>query len=207
MDEEIGKINMLSLTGKWTPGMQWPPQCCVPAFFHAALQAYAIPFAAPAALPAMLGVKVGESDANPLELPIARNGEPRGVTASAAKEQIPRILTDIEAPLVFEHWPLNTIPFGLYTDVVEDSLSWNLVLGVGVDFSLFPNAKVSNSTLHVFRITSKVGNKFYLHDDSHECRPPQLVVSAEELERGMIAAKDGFWIIGPAASLKAIRER
>lgn len=182
-------------------GAQWPPHCCVPAFVHAALEIFGIPFEAPFTLPTLLGVRVGPADSNPLALPVAAPGEVCGVTASEAERSINRLFHDLELPLHFRHVPFNEITLRLYDDVLRCALDRELVVGLGLDYSQLVTPKGKSGTLHVLRVLTMANNQLLLFDDSHECRPPQFSCSWDEVERTVLAVPDGYWLIGSSANL------
>lgn len=180
---------------------QWPPHCCVPAFVHAALENFGIPFDALSMLPALLGVRVGSADANPLALPVAAPGEVCGVTASEAVRSISRLFHDLELPIHFRHVPFNEITLRLYDNVLRCALDRELVVGLGIDYSQLVTPKGKSRTLHVLRVLNMTNDQLLLFDDSHDRRPPQFSCSWDEVERTVLAVPDGYWLIGSPANL------
>ncbi|WP_370234660.1 MULTISPECIES: hypothetical protein [Henriciella] len=183
---------------------EWPPQCCVAAFLNAGLNTFNVPCSTPAVLPSVLGIRVGPDDANPLSLCVAGPGETIGITAKAAALSINRFLSELEAPIRFLHIPFNTIPFGLYSSVLYNALHLGIVIGAGVDYlSLEPNA-ATKPVRHVFRVSQADAQTATLVDDSAERSPAEFSISLEQLEKAVLAARDGWWLIGPEPELELI---
>jgi hypothetical protein len=183
--------------------VQWPAQCCVPAFVYAALRIKGIAFQNPATLPLRLGVCVGPDDANPLGLPVVEEGKDHvhGVAAKAVEPLIQALLTDMMIPMFFRYLPVNKVPLDLYEDIVIDALKEDLVVGLGVDVSQLWTISRGNKALHVFRVLSLLQGKITLFDDSAECTPAKIVCDWEVIEQGMLSARGGFWIFGDRAAL------
>lgn len=176
---------------------RWPAHCCVPAFVHAALRANDIHLKEPASLPILLGVHVGADDNNPLDLPIAKTDDVRGVTVSVAERLIQALLDDLKLPIFFRYIPFNEIPLGLYEDVLQETLNMSFIVGLGVDVSKLNIARCQDKALHVFRVVNFNQNYVTLFDDSLECSPPELTCAWDEVERSILAANGGFWLLGP----------
>lgn len=172
---------------------KWPPHCCVPAFVHAALLHYGVSVKVPETLPSILGVVVGPNDANPLALPISRS-QIRGVTASEARQRINQLFIELGLPVRFRHVPLKHIDFGLYEDVLECALARELVVGVGVEYSRL--AASERRSQHVLRVLRTTNHRVSLFDDSGETEPAHLTAHWDDLERAILAAPDGFWLVG-----------
>jgi hypothetical protein len=176
---------------------RWPAHCCVPAFVHAALCANGIDLKEPATLPGLLGVHVGADDENPLDLPIAETDDARGVTVTVAERLIQVLIDDLGLPVFFRYLPFNEIPFSLYEDVLQDALNKGFIVGLGVDVSKLNISHCQDKALHVFRVIGFNHKHVTLFDDSRECYPPQFTFAWDEVERSVLSAKGGFWLLGP----------
>jgi hypothetical protein len=192
---------IINLETHWTPGDQWPPCCCVPAFVHAALVEQGVEFAAPAALPALLGVQVGKDDFNPLLLPIAPAGHARGITVEAAQISINKLFRELELRIRFRHISFREIMFGLHEDVLHSALGRDLVVGLGLDYSQLDTSRAVDDALHVVRVTGFDGRKVRLSDDSREVLPSHFVEDWNKARRAVLAVPDGFWLIGKSEDL------
>lgn len=189
-------IQMSDFTNGSPTNGRWPPHCCVPAFIYASLYSNGIILKDSASLPALLGVHVGIDDENPLDLPIAENGNVRGVTVRAAQQLIQVLIDDLKLPISFKYLPFNEIPFGLYEDVLVKALEKGVIVGVGIDVSKLKISHSPDKGLHVFRVISFHEKYLTLFDDSLECSPPQMTFSWDDVEQGILAAKGGFWFLG-----------
>jgi hypothetical protein len=179
----------------------WPPQCCVAALVAAALKVSGAPAFDPMILPKLLGTRVGPEDANPLELPVAKEGEPTGVSLLDAVASIPQILTRLGSPFSFRHVPLKTITFGQYDDVLATALERKCVVALGVNFSLLTGRQANRPALHVLRVIGVGTGNVSLLDDSGECDPPTIVIPADIAMQAVLTTPGGFWIFGPHRSL------
>lgn len=179
---------------------RWPAHCCVPAFVYAALCANGIDLREPTLLPARLGVHVGADDDNPLDLPIAETNNVRGVTVAVAEQLIQVLIDDLELPVFFRYLPFNKIPFGLYEDVLQDALNKGFIVGLGVDVSKLNVSHCQDKALHVFRVIGFNHKHVTLFDDSRECTPPQLTLVWDDVERSVLSAEGGFWLLSPKAA-------
>jgi hypothetical protein len=186
---------------EWSDEAVWPPQCCVSAYIYAALSHHGIRYANPSELPALLETSVRPTDANPLGLPVTTDDSTQGVTAAKATRTLGHLLADIAPTIGFRHLPLKVIPLGLYDEILEDALKRGLTVGVGVDVSLLDLGEHNVPVLHVFRVHSFDRHQITLFDDSKECAPPTIKRSWERIEQAILAAADGFWLIGPEQEL------
>jgi hypothetical protein len=156
---------------------------------------------APLVLPGLLGVRVGASDLNPLALPIAKEGESKGLTVSDAKVGIRSVLAEISVALSFRHVPFNQIELGLYEDLLRYCIDRGLVVGLGLKWQMIAGDGNNSETLHVVRVLGVEGDNIVLFDDSMECDPPSLTRPWVDVERAVLAAQDGFWIMGEKGNL------
>ena len=180
---------------------RWPPQCCVPAFVFGGLSHLGAKINAPLVLPSFLGVRVGPQDSNPLGLPVARMNETTGITASAATIAIATVLAGIDGNFGFRHLPFSKIEFGLYEDVLRHALDRGVVVGVGVKWSELRTSGSDESPLHLLRVTSFDEGVLTLFDDSHELEVPRFQQDWRNVERAILAAGDGFWLLGNSTNL------
>ncbi|KDA02484.1 hypothetical protein HOC_10829 [Hyphomonas oceanitis SCH89] len=117
---------------------------------------------------------------------------------------INRLLSEIGAPIAFRHLPFRKIPFSMYDDALERALGLGLVVGAGVDYAKMPNSQTRVRSQHVFRVVTFKSGSVHLFDDSGECSPPELNLGFEDLTKAIIAAGDGWWLIGEPASLEQV---
>ena len=195
----MATIEGVSLTAD---GLRWPPQCCVPAFLYAAIRELGIPFDKPEQLPAMLGVRVVRNDANPLGLLTAETTLSAGISAANAAKAIEIFLRNNATTLRFRHIRLCEITLGLWEDVLREALRRNVIVGIGVDYSVLSGRQSDERSLHVFRVSSIEQSTLTLSDDSGECEPRVFDVPWYAAEHATVAANDGLWLIGSVLSLK-----
>ena len=181
---------------------QWPPQCCVPAFVHAAFLQLGVACPVPQAMPSVLDIRVGPDQANPLGLALANSEHPPGIRSKDAEIRINQMFIELGVPFRFCHIPFNTVFGDLWEDILNEALSSGAVVGVGVDYNvLIEKGSVDALAQHVLRVQSRDGNMLSLFDDSGESTPPQMEVTSERLRSAVLAVRDGLWIIGQPNAL------
>jgi|GEM_PF-2530344 len=183
----------------------WPPECCVPAFVHAAIIKFGIECPYPAVIPGILGVKVHAGQQNPLGLKLVNDEQPSGITAADADREINIFLAELGGKLAFERVPFSTIVFGMWEEFLELALARDIVVGVGVDYEVLIGKPLKFPAQHIVRILEKNKEQLVLWDDSGETDPPQLLTSTDIVRDAVYAISEGFWMIGPAFSLKAVK--
>lgn len=175
----------------------------MPAFLTAALQLSGISSTIdPMSLPRKLGVHVLTGDFNPLNLDVATEDQVPGVTAANTLGRFNSYCSTAGYPVRLRHVPFNTITLGLYEDVLTSALEGSIVVGVGVDFNILRGENVDGNTLHLLRVVGVQEKIVSVFDDSGECAPPALSVDWMTLERAVIGADDGFWLVGSPAKLE-----
>ena len=175
---------------------QWPDQCCVPAFVHAALLRLGVACPVPEALPGILGVRVPPGQENPLGLPLSDDEHPAGVTAVDAERAVNRMCRELNLPIRLRRVPFLTITFDLWEDVLAAALDRGAVVGIGVDYRVLAKADPLSSAQHVLRVVSLQEDALELFDDSGESNPPRLHVDRDRVHRAVLAISDGLWIMG-----------
>lgn len=176
----------------------WPPHCCVPAFVKAALRQLGVDCPGDEAFARFLGVRVAPGQENPFGLTFATETHPAGISAGDAERQINRLCRSLQVPIYFRHVPFRSIAFGLWEDVLQTARRSSAVVGVGVDYHQLEKIEPDRSALHVLRIVECRRNTVKLYDDSGESVPTCFEISHDRLERAVIAASDGYWILGSA---------
>lgn len=189
------------MTGLKRESCRWPPQCCVPAFVHAALLMHGVTIAHPDVLPGILGVRVRPDDDNPLSLPAADAENPPGVAAARADATINRLLRDLATPLRSRRIPFSHVSLGLWEDVLDAALSRSITVGLGLDYGVLIGRLNDRSAQHVLRVVERIPRALHLFDDSGESTPSSFTVDLDRVERAALAISDGFWMIGPAQEL------
>lgn len=184
------------------PTRSWPPECCVPAFLHAAMSVmgFTVPF--PEALPGILGVRVRPDQENPLGLALANDRYPPGIRAVDAEREINRLFAELQLPLCFHRIPFLHVEFGLWEDVLDAAFKRDVVVGLGVDFSILMRRTAARSSQHVLRVLSRKGNHLYVVDDSGETTPSHFKVTNDRASEAVLAIPDGFWMIGDKKKLR-----
>lgn len=183
----------------------WPPECCVPAFVHAALIGHGVDCPYPSVIPGILGVKVHAGQENPLGLQLTNEGHPSGITAADADREINRLLVELGGKLAFERVLFSTIIFGMWEEFLEIALALDIVVGVGVDYEILTGKSLRLPAQHVVRVLEKNGEKLVLCDDSGETMPPVFLTSTDILRDAVNAISDGFWMIAPSSALLAVQ--
>lgn len=177
----------------------WPPQCCVPAFVVAALEALGCPIPVPEALPHVLGVRVNANDANPYALPIARTPNQVGVGPVDAVPRIDEALSALGAPARFEHALLSRVPRDSLYEFAQDTLADGGILGIGVQYDQIDD-EAPPTALHVLRIEALSDGQATLVDDSGEAASRRVSLPFEQVILAARAAGDGFWIFHAEAA-------
>lgn len=174
----------------------WPPQCCVPAFVHAALVELGFDCAHPEIIPSILDVRVLPDQENPLELKLADAAHPPGIRGSDAERQVNRMCTDLALPLRLRRVPFSTIYAELWEDVLDAALASGAVVGIGVEYNILMGRAMSKrSAQHVLRVLSHDAQSSRLFDDSGESDPAVLMFDAERVRASVLSIGDGFWIV------------
>jgi dCTP deaminase len=199
--EEFGELGLLAKSEQENAQIEWPPQCCVPAFVHRSMQLIGVEPPPPEQVAFAMNVKVDSLDPNPWNFPVASRREDRGVVFQRAVQAITSLLSNISPHIQFRHIPFNTIALELYEEVLSEALARALPVGVGIDPLVLsiPGAEAENR--HVLRIESVQERQVHLVDDSGGRATP-LVVSWKVLERAVTAIGDGFWIFGRGSDLE-----
>jgi len=173
----------------------WPPCCCVAAFVEAALREFGHGVDDRRALAAELGIRVGERDGNPWDLPIEADSERRGLLKADAERRLPSVLRKYDADLRFRHVPFNMVTLRLYPELLAQALEQGCVVGVGVDMALLRCEQ--GSLRHVLRVQGPSSeSRVTLLDDSRASPPARMESDWERVERAVRHIDDGFWIIG-----------
>lgn len=181
---------------------RWPPQCCVPAFVHAALMQLGVECPVPDAIPGILGVRVRSDQANPLGLALADAAHPPGIRGVDAEREVNRMCRDLELPFRLRRIPFNTVFDDLWESILDTALSRKLIIGVGVDYKILTGGALPDrSAQHVLRVLSRNGDTLTLFDDSGESIPPMMDIDTTRLRFAVLAILDGLWIMGPPAAL------
>lgn len=174
--------------------VDWPAQCCVPAFVHWALRKHGLD-EAPELIARALGVMVSPVDDNPWNLSVSYNPRELGVTPSRATQTIPALLGSIGSGLAFRHLRFRDIPFDMAYDALCESVSRNLAVGVGYDYNLLMGLPGEQRHLSPIRLAD---DEIELVDlGEHETRHGWRV-----LEQAAEAVDDGLWLIGEPSELR-----
>ncbi len=180
----------------------WPPQCCVPAFVHAALVQLGEDCPYPETIPGILGVRVRPDQENPLELALADPAHPPGIRGVDAEREVNRMCREIGSVLRLRRVPFNTIVGELWIDVLDEAMSRGAIVGLGVDYHVLVSRGASDrSAQHVLRILGREGQLFTLFDDSGESDPATILVDAERLRAAVLPIHDGLWIVNSVTEL------
>ena len=180
----------------------WPPQCCVPAFVHAALMQLGVDCPYPEAIPGILGVRVRPDQANPLGLALVDASHPAGIRGSDAEREVNRMCREIDSALRLRRVPFETIVEELWTDVLDDAMSRGAVVGLGVDYNVLMATVASDrSAQHVLRVLSREGESFALFDDSGESDPATISVDSARVRAAVLPIHDGLWIMNEVTEL------
>lgn len=173
----------------------WPPYCCVPAFFDAALRKLGFQVPVREILAKKLGVTVAPHAPNPWGLAVARDEESSGVTALGAALAARAILAEIDEDLAFRHVSFKTIAFGLYADVAIKALTRDIEVGIG----LGRTAPVSSGQIyerHVMHVVGVENDGICLRDDCTPSRASSSILSWDDLEPRVLSVSSGFWMVG-----------
>ncbi|NVJ09747.1 hypothetical protein HUW63_31560 [Myxococcus sp. AM001] len=179
----------------------WPPQCCVPAFVHAALVRLGVPCSVPEALPSILGVRVRPDQENPLGLALATDAHPPGIRGADAEREVNQMCLELGLPFRLRRIPFNTIQWDAWEDVLITALNRKAIVGVGVDYHVLMSTEPIRSAQHVLRVDQWRADAVGLFDDSGETVPPHFEIGHEQLRRAVMAISDGLWIIGQGPDL------
>lgn len=180
----------------------WPPQCCVPAFVHAALVQLGEDCPYPETIPGILGVRVRPDQENPLELALADASHPPGIRGADAEREFNRMCREIGSVLRLRRVPFNTIVEQLWIDVLDDAMSRGAVVGLGVDYHvLMTRGTWDRSAHHVLRVLGREDQLFTLFDDSGESDPATILVDTERLHAAVLPIYDGLWIVNSVTEL------
>lgn len=184
-----------------TPAI-WPPQCCVPAFVHAALVQLGEDCPYPMTIPGILGVRVGQGQANPLELALADAAHPPGIRGGEAERAVNRMCREIGSPFRLRRVPFKTIVEDLWLDVLDEALSRGAVVGIGVDYGILTTGgSPDRSAQHVFRVLGREPRTLTLFDDSGESGLDTMTVEPDRLRVAVLPIDDGLWIMNAATEL------
>lgn len=179
-----------------TKSFLWPPQCCVPAFVSAAIEQFGIEPPHQRLIAESLSVGVLESDENPWSLRVVTSYTDAGVKPSHAMRYINNLLREYANKLRFIHVPFLTIAYGLYDEVIAQSLERSVVVGIGLDWSALSNAGAGGAK-HVARVAQMTTKGLQLIDDSSDISPSTLFATWDAVERSAREPLDGLWLIGP----------
>lgn len=177
----------------------WPPECCVPAFVHAALLSFGVGLADVDALPARLGVRIRPDQKNPLGLALATDSNPPGIRAVDADREINKLFAELQVPLAFRRVPFLEITLDLWDEVLKTALDRKIVTALGLDYTVLTGLPGSQSAQHVMRVKAQTRDSVQLLDDSGESEPANF--AWVHVESAVLAVPDGFWMIGRAADL------
>lgn len=181
----------------------WPPQCCVPAFVVAALEALGHPVGVPRTMPSILGVQVGPHDDNPLELRVAPTPLQEGVSAADASARIEELLADLELPVAFFQAPVDAVATDAAEEFVGELLANGVVAGVGVQYDEIEDV-APPSARHILRITGVSAGVATVADDSGEAPQRYFQLPLSKLLGAARSARDGFWLFYPAGRVPSI---
>lgn len=181
---------------------KWPPQCCVPAFVVAALEAMGNPIPVPEAMAHVLGVRVGAKDANPYALAIAQTHTELGVSPANAVPRIEEAIAELGAPVRFEHVLLSFVARDGVDEFVEHALAEGAIVGIGVQYDRIDD-EAPPSALHLLRIEALSHGQAIVVDDSGEAASRRMILPFERVIVGARAAGDGFWIFRPQPNSRA----
>lgn len=184
------------------PTRTWPPECCVPAFLHAAMVVRDVAVAVPDVLPSILGVHVRPDQDNPLGLALADQRYPPGIRAADAEREINRLFAKLELPLRCRRVPFLEIGLGLWEDVLDAALAKGVVVGLGVDFGVLIQRTMPRSAQHILRVLARNGDHLEVIDDSGETTPAHYSVTTDRASRAVLVIPDGFWMIGAEQDLQ-----
>jgi hypothetical protein len=195
-------VEAMALSEALFSGRIWPPECCVPAFVHAAMVAKNVALPEPDALPGILGVRVRADQDNPLGLALADQYHPPGIRAVDAEREINRLFTKLGLQLQCRRIPFLEVGFGLWEEVLDVALARDLVLGLGVDFSVLMQRSTQRSAQHVLRVLTHVDDRLEVVDDSGEATQDRFFVTTDRASMAVLAIPDGFWMIGEKQCLQ-----
>ncbi|MBO1329503.1 hypothetical protein OQ496_14065 [Acetobacter suratthaniensis] len=180
----------------------WPPQCCVPAFVHAALLQLGVDYPYPDAIPKVIGIRVKPEDVNPLDLALADRLHPPSIRGSDAERQVNRMCCQIDSDLRLRRVPFKAIIEELWMDVLDEAMSRGAVVGLGVDYNMLMAAGPSDcSAQHVLRVLSLNNGIITLFDDSGESNQAVISVDPDRVREAVLSVEDGLWIINKATKL------
>ena len=175
----------------------WPPQCCVPAFVHAALVQLGVDCPFPQTIPGILGVRVRPHQDNPLGLALTDELHPAGIRGSDAEREVNRMCREIGSALRLRRVPFRTIVEELWTEVLDEAMARGAVVGLGLDYpTLMATAASDRSAQHVLRVLGRSGERLDLFDDSGESIPATMSVIEARVRTAALRIGDGLWIVG-----------
>ena len=178
----------------------WPPYCCVAAFVNASLRELGHPVLPRPLLARELGTRVGPAADNPWALPVEENADLRGVRPEGAVALLPAVFEHHALALDFRHVPFARVTLRLYDDFLDNVSQRGCVAGLGFDYSFL--SKSQDVHRHVVRVEPGEGTEsLVLLDDTFGSPPMRREVRWAAMERVVLSVGDGFWIIGPVASL------
>jgi hypothetical protein len=143
-------------------------------------------------------VTVLANDDNPLSLPVA---EDWGVTPKVATRKINELFRALRVNLAFRYIPLNEISLELYEEVLNEALSRSIIVGVGLDYNLLANRRLSKPIPHLIRVLSTTSSDVNLFDDSLEHSSTEFRVPWVNLENAVRSVSDGYWLVGARHAL------
>ncbi|WP_150131843.1 hypothetical protein [Sphingomonas carotinifaciens] len=180
----------------------WPPQCCVPAFVHAALVQLGVDCPYPEAIPGILGVRVRADQSNPLGLALADASHPAGIRGADAEREVNRMCRELDSPLRLRRVPFKTIVEELWMDVLDDAMSRGAVVGLGIDYNVLMGTVASDrSAQHVMRVLVRDGESIAIFDDSGESVPAMISVDPARVRAAVLPIDDGLWIMNRGSEL------
>lgn len=178
------------------PIVDWPPDCCVAAFFHAAVGKLGGALPDPRQLALLLETRVLKGRSNPWTLPETSEWKEVGVLPSTAIRVAPALLGAVLPGVGFLHVRLNTILPDMEVDVMREALARGCVVGLGMRLD---DGDTRCPLRHLFRVHSLSGKQLSLIDDMSA-----MAVSCD-IEAAMtksFRAEGGLWIMGPQQSLQ-----
>lgn len=182
------------------PHESWPPYCCVAAFAHAALHQLEAECPSRSNLARLLGTHVPEGSANPWSLPVVSDRRLAGVAPTMAVRAINQLLRDLAPSLRMRHVPFRSIAMQLYADLANEAVGKGVVTGIGLDWGTVAG-EGGGLHRHLLRLRGANDRGATLLDDSIGVDPEPFDVPWAELERSVHVVDDGFWLVGPVASL------
>jgi len=177
----------------------WPPECCVPAFFEAALGILGYSSPERAIMSRGLNVHVGPADENPFDLDVSVDPYSRGLDPVRSVDAIEAFFARVAPSIGFCYVPFNKIAFEMYQEVARQALINGCVVGVGLCPKTLTLPALTDRR-HVIRLCKVEGEHAYFVDDS-KSEPAQVRALWETIEHAVKVVNGGFWILGARKSL------